>query len=114
MKIFNNKAGPQTILGNIHLHLESVENHTQVDQLCHLLETINNLKITSFSWSEKKGFIISISLIEPTLLVDKLVQMHLVNKVFNKKNDFTIVLNNTSAEKMPSVSTLSEEQIFAQ
>ena len=114
MKIFQDKAGLQKNYGDFRLHVESVENHTEIDQLCHHRETNNNLKITSFSWSEKKGFIISVTLIAPTSLVDKLVQKHLVNQVFNKKNDFTIVLNNTSAEKKSLALTQSEEQVLAQ
>ena len=45
MMNFNNKADSQYYHNNIHLHIESAENHTQVNKLCQYFETTENLKI---------------------------------------------------------------------
>jgi len=109
----NNKNTPDSknFYGNIRLYVESAENHTQVDQLCQYLNTIDNLKITSYGWSEKKGLVISFSLKEPTPLGVKLGEINLVNQVYNKKNDFTVVLNNIFTEKAPPVLLRSGERV---
>ena len=110
----NNKNTPnsENFYGNIRLYVESAENHTQVDQLCQYLNTVDNLKITSYDWSEKEGLVISFLLKEPTQLGVKLGEIDLVNQVYNKKNDITVVLNNTFTEKTPSILTLPEEQVL--
>lgn len=113
MKLFKKKADLQNIHGDIRLHIESAENYTQVDQLCQYLETITSLKITSYNWSEKKGLVISIWLTKPTPLVDELLQMPLVIKVFNKNNHFTVVLSDTSVEENSLSLMPSEDRIFA-
>jgi hypothetical protein len=73
------------------------------------LKTIDKLKIASYTWSEKKGLIITISLKDAVPLGDILRQMPLVGQVYKKKKDIIVVLNTPLSEKMPLVITASEK-----
>ena len=104
----------EDFFGDIHLRIESAENHIQVDQFCEYLKTINNLKITSHNWSEKKGLIISVSLKDAVPLGDILRQMPLVGQVFKKKKkDITVVLKTDISETIPPIISASEEVVAA-
>ena len=81
------EVGSEDFIGNINLLIESAEDHTQVNEFCLYLKTIDNLKISSHNWSEKKGLIISISLKDTVPLGDILRQMPLVGEMYKKKKD---------------------------
>ena len=93
----------------ISAHIESAENHIQVNQLCLHLKTINHLKISSYNWSEAKGLIIMVSLKDVIPLGDVLRQMPLVDQVYKKKKkDITVVLNSFSEMKTPALSVVED------
>ena len=94
-----NKDGLEHFSGDIRMHVESAENYIQVNQLCLHLKTINNLKISSYNWSEKKGLVISLYLRDSVPLSDVLGQMPIVEQAYKKKkNEITVELNNTFPE----------------
>ena len=93
------EVGSEGFIGDIHLRVESAEDYIQVNQLCMHLKTINNLKISSYNWSEAKGLIIIISLQDVMPLCELLRQMPLVGRVYKKKKkNITVVLNTSSPE----------------
>jgi len=106
-------VGSEDFSGDINLRIESAEDHTQVDQLCLYLKTIDNLKISSYNWSESKGVTIIISLKDAIPLGDMLRKMPLVGQVFKKKKDVTVVINSSLSETMPPVIATSEETMAA-
>ena len=106
-------VGSENFIGDIRLQIESAENFTQVDQFCLYLKTIDNLKISSHNWSEKKGLIIIISLKDAIPLGDMLRQMPLVGQVYKKRKDINVVLNTSISETMPPVITASEGVVAA-
>jgi hypothetical protein len=96
--------------GDIRMHIESAENYIQVNQLCLHLKTINNLKISSYNWSEKEGLFISLHLRDSVPLGDVLDQMPIVEQAYrNKKKEITVELNHSFPEASTLVSTLSKE-----
>lgn len=103
------QVGSRDFIGDINLRIESAEDHTQVSQFCLYLKTIDKLKIASYTWSEKKGLIIIVSLKDAVPLGDILRQMPLVGQVYKKKKDIIVVLNTPLSEKMPLVITASEK-----
>ena len=107
------EVGSEDFIGNIDLRIESTGDHTQVDQFCLYLKTIDNLKISSYNWSESKGLIISVTLKDTIPFGDILRQMPLVGQIYKKKKDITVTLNTTVSETMPSVSTASEGVVAA-
>ena len=107
------KIGSEDFSGNINLHIESAVDHTQVDQFCLYLKTIDNLRISSYNWSESKGLIIIISLKDAVPLGDILCQMPLVGQIYKKKKDITVVLNTPLSDTMPPVITASEGVVAA-
>ncbi len=113
MKNNRNNANSEIFSGDIRIHVESAENYIQVNQLCLHLKTINNLKISSYNWSEKEGLIISISLSDSVPLGDVLGQMPIVEQAYkNEKKEITVELNNSFPETTAPVLTLSEEAIL--
>ena len=107
------QVGSEEFIGNINLRIESAEDHTQVNQFCLYLKTIDNLKIKSRNWSEKKGLIIIISLKDAVPLGDMLRQMPLVGQVYKKRKFITVVLNTQLSETMPPVIAASEGVVAA-
>ena len=103
----------EDFVGNINLRIESAGDHTQVDQFCLYLKTIDNLRISSYNWSEKKGLKIIISLKDAVPLGDILCQMPLVGQIYKKKKDITVVLNTPLSDTMPPVITASEGVVAA-
>ena len=101
------EVGSEDFIGNIDLRIESTGDHTQVDQFCLYLKTIDNLKISSYNWSESKGLIICVMLKDAIPFGDILRQMPLVGQMYKKKKDITVILNTSVSETMPSVSTAS-------
>ena len=103
----------ENINGDIRLHIESAVDYIQVNQFCMNLKTITGLKIASYSWSEKKGLIITISLGNPVPLGDLLRRMPLVGEVYKrKKKNITVALNTSVPEMMPEFVPFSEERIL--
>ena len=107
------EVGSEDFIGNINLLIESAEDHTQVNEFCLYLKAIDNLKISSHNWSEKKGLIISISLKDTVPLGDILRQMPLVGEMYKKKKDITVVLKTSVSDTMPPVITASGEVVAA-
>ena len=107
------QVGSEDFSGNINLQIESAGDHTQVDQFCLYLKTIDNLRISSYNWSESKGLIIIISLKDAVPLGDILRQMPLVGQIYKKKKDITVVLNTPLLDTMPPVITASEGVVAA-
>ena len=107
------QVGSEDFVGNINLRIESAGDHTQVDQFCLYLKTIDNLRISSYNWSESKGLIIIISLKDAVPLGDILRQMPLVGQIYKKKKDITVVLNTPLLDTMPPVITASEGVVAA-
>jgi hypothetical protein len=96
--------------GDIRMHVESAENYIQVNRLCLHLKTINNLKISSYNWSEKEGLVISLYLRDSVPLGDVLGQMPIVEQAYkNKKKEITVELNNSFSEATSPVFTLFKE-----
>lgn len=82
--------------GDVRLHVESAENYIQVNQLCLYLKTNNNIKISSYNWSEKEGLVISLSLKDAVPLGNILEQIPLVEQSYKNKNrEITVELNET-------------------
>ena len=103
------KADLKNCHGHICMRLESVEDYTQVNKFCQYLETINNLEITSRSWSEEEGLEVFIWLKDPFPLADKLRQSSLVDEVYKtKKKVYTVVFNNPAGSTISPRLTLSE------
>ena len=84
-KKHKNSIGSDTFQGNIQLQLEAADNYTQVNQFCEHIKTFGNLRIISYSWSEAKGLIITISLPDATPLGDMLRQIPMVAEVYKSK-----------------------------
>lgn len=103
------EVGSENFIGDIHLHVESAEDYIQVNQLCLYLKTINNLKISSYNWSESKGLTIIVSLQDVVPLGDLLRQMPLVGQVYRKKKDIAVVLDKSLSETKTPVFTVPEE-----
>ncbi len=104
------QVGSEIFTGDINLLIESVEDHTQVDQLCLYLKTVDKLKISSYNWSEKRGLKIIIVLKDAVPLGDTLRKMPLVEQVYKKKKkDIAVVLNTPLSEIVPSIITTSKE-----
>jgi hypothetical protein len=114
-KVNNKKVkqiGSKSFIGNINLQIESAEDHTQVDEFCLHLKKIDNLRISSYNWSEKKGLKIVISLKDAVPLGDVLRQMPLVGQVYKKKKDIAVVLI-TPVSDTTSPKTADPEKIVA-
>ena len=105
------EVGSEDFNGEIHLKMESAENYDQVKQFCAYLQTIKTLKITSYNWSESKGLIITVSLQNALPLGNKLRKMPLVEQVYRKKKNITVVLNNPLPETPDQVLTPAKEAI---
>ena len=105
------QVGSENFIGDINLLIESAKDHTQVDQFCVHLKTIDNLKILSYNWSESKGLIVIISLKDAIPLGDKIRQMPLVGQVYKRKKDIAVVLDKPLSEIAPPVKTTTEEVV---
>jgi hypothetical protein len=108
-----NSIGSDTFRGNIRLQLESADNYTQVNQFCEHLKTFRSLRIISYSWSEAKGLIIIVSLLESAALGDMLCQIPMVEQVYKKKKNIVVMLNATPTETASPLVTLSPEETMA-
>jgi hypothetical protein len=98
--------------GNVRLHVESAENYVQVNQLCLHLKTNNNIKISSYNWSEKEGLVISLSLNDSVPLGDILEQIPLVEQTYQNKNqEITVELNDVFPTTPTPALALSKEYI---
>ena len=107
------KTNSEKYIGDIRLHIESAENFTQLEEFCQKLKTINNLEVIFYTWSEKKGLAILISLKDPVPLVDKLRQINIVEQVYKKtKKDIIVVLNSSYAEIISSIRKTFKEGIL--
>ena len=107
------KTNPEMFIGEIRLHMESTENFTQLEEFCQKLKTINNLEVIFYTWSETTGLAILISLKDAVPLVDKLLQMKLVENVYIKtKKDITVALNGAYTEMIYSMRKTFKEGIL--
>jgi hypothetical protein len=96
MRENKNNYSQEHFTGDIRLHVKSAENYVQVNQLCLHLETNNNIKISSYNWSEKEGLVISLTLKDSVPLGDVLEQIPLVEQSYKNKNrEITVELNDT-------------------
>jgi hypothetical protein len=96
--------------GDVRMHVESAENYIQVNQLCLHLKTINNLRISSYNWSEKEGLVISLHLRDSVPLGDVLGQMPIVEHAYKKKKkDIIVELNNSFPGATAPVFTFFKE-----
>lgn len=104
-------VGSEDFTGDIHLKIEEAENHTQVDRFCFYLKSIDNLRISSYNWSESQGLVISISLKDTVPLGDILRKMPLVEQVYmkKKKKAITVVLNTSTSGPTPEVTSACDE-----
>lgn len=99
--------------GEIRLHIESAEKFTQLEEFLHILNTIKNLEIVFYGWSEKKGVVILIYLKTSVPLVNKLHQMKIVEQAYKKgKKDIVVVLNNSYSEMVSSIQKTLKEGIL--
>ena len=107
------KTNSEKYIGDIRLHIESSENFTQLEEFCQKLKTISNLEVIFYTWSEKKGLAILISLKDSVPLVDKLRQINIVEQVYKKtKKDIIVVLNSSYAEIISSIRKTFKEGIL--
>jgi len=107
------KTESEKYIGDIRLHIESAENFTQLEEFCQNLKTINNLEVIFYTWSEKKGLAILISLKDSVPLVDKLRQIKIVEQVYKKtKKDIIVALNSSYAEIISSIRKTLKEGIL--
>jgi hypothetical protein len=108
------EVGSEDFIGDVKLLIEAAEDHIQVNEFCLYLKTIDNLRISSYNWSESKGLIIIISLKDAVPLGDMIRQMPLVGQVYKKKKkDITVMLNTSISETIPPVITASEGVVAA-
>jgi hypothetical protein len=109
-----NKSGQEQFSGDVRMHVESVENYIQVNQLCLQLKKFNNVKISSFNWSEKEGLVISLSLKDSVPLSDILEQIPLVEQSYkSKKREITVELNDSFSTTPAPVLAFSKECVAA-
>jgi hypothetical protein len=102
MKKNESERSQEQFSGDVRMHVESVENYIQVNQLCLHLKNINNIKISSYNWSEKEGLVISLSLEDSVPLGDVLKQIPLVEQSYTNKHREIIVELNNSYSKTPA------------
>ena len=107
------KAGSELFIGDIRLHIESAENFTQLEEFYQKLQTISNLEVIFYTWSEIKGLAILVSLKDSVPLVDKLRQMNIVEQAYKKRRkDIVVVLNSSYAEIISSIRKTLKEGIL--
>ena len=76
------------------------------------LKTVNNLKISSYNWSDKEGLVISLSLKDSVPLGDVLDQIPMVEQAYeNRSKEITVELNSSFREGSAPVLTLHEEAV---
>lgn len=108
-----NSIGADVFQGNVRLQLESADDYTHVNQFCEYLKTYRNLRITSYSWSEAKGLIITIYLQEAAPLGDILRQIPMVAQIYKRKKNIVVVMNPVLTETATPALTLSPEEAMA-
>ena len=107
-----NKDSLELFFGDIRMHVKSAENYIQVNQLCMHIQTVKNVKISSYNWSEKEGLIISLSLKDSVPLGNVLDQIPMVEKAYkNRSKEITVELDNSYWETYAPVLKLNKEAI---
>lgn len=107
------KSTPVTYQGEIRLKIETAKDHIEISRFCEILKETGNLRIISYNWSEKEGFIIYVFLNEPVHLHDILQSIPLVEKVDDDKKFLSIVLNTALLESSTSALEISGEGALA-
>jgi hypothetical protein len=92
------KPEQDTYQGDVRIQLESVEDYVEVNRFCEILKTVEDLRIVSYNWSDKKGLNIYISLKKPAPLGDIIVQMPQVEEVQGRKKKMTVKLTQSLQE----------------
>ena len=109
-----NHKQPNSVMysGNLRLKFEKVDEYIQVDRFCGILKVLTNMKVNSYSWSEKEGLNISISLKDPLPLEEIIQRLPMIEKITKKKKELIVTLNCHSADTIFPVLNNNQEGIL--
>lgn len=106
-----NKDNQETYKGDIRIQLESTGDYVEVNRFCEILKTVEDLRIVSYNWSEKKGLNIFISLKKPAPLGEIIVRMPQVEEVRGRRKEMKVKLTPSVLEtSTPTQETDGDEE----